>query len=427
MNIMILTYGSRGDVQPFLALAIGLGKAGHAVTLAAPHRFAGFIQEHGVRCAPLAGDPDELSQLFNDAGGNVYRMVRGMQEHVLRIAPEVVRGARRALQGADFLIHSFAFTAGAHSLARELGIADVSVQMFPVFAPTRSFPAIGMPESRLGWLNAFSHWFSTQVFWHAGTAGYYRLRRSAPADFPARLYWPFHSTPDRPATPLIFACSPVVLGKPADWNKPHIHVPGYFFLDAPEYQPPDALSRFLEAGDPPVCITFGSMVNREAERIGRAALDAVQQTGRRAIFLTGWGGWQPETPPGGMLFLEAAPHDWLFPRCRAVVHHGGAGTTAAGLRAGVPSIVIPHAADQPFWASRVAATGAGPNPIPVRKVSADSLAASLAQADAEPIRRRAEEVGRLIRAENGVVRAVSLIEEHAKAFRHAHPRQPGAL
>jgi sterol 3beta-glucosyltransferase len=136
------------------------------------------------------------------------------------------------------------------------------------------------------------------------------------------------------------------------------------------------------------------MVNREAIRIWQAALDAIQRTGGRAIILSGWGSWQPGTPPDGTLFLESAPHDWLFPRCRAVVHHGGAGTTAASLRAGVPSIVIPHAADQPFWGSRGSASEARP----------------------DPIRQRANEVGDLIRAEYSVGQAVSLIEKHASYY-----------
>jgi sterol 3beta-glucosyltransferase len=207
-----------------------------------------------------------------------------------------------------------------------------------------------------------------------------------------------------------------VLSQPPEWNQPHIHVTGYFFLDHPEYQPPEELSRFLEEGDPPVCVTFGSMVNREAECIGRAALESVLKTNRRAIFLTGWGGWQPETPPEKTLFLDAAPHDWLFPRCHTIVHHGGAGTTAAGLRAGVPSIIVPHAADQPFWGSRVAAIGAGPAPVQVKSVSTETMTQALIQADSDPIRRGAHEIGQLLQGENGVEQAVTLIEKHAESF-----------
>jgi sterol 3beta-glucosyltransferase len=416
MKITLLTYGSAGDVQPFLALAIGLRQAGHTVRLAAPRRFSDMIEAYGICCIPLAGDPEELSQLFNDAGGNVFRMVRSMQKHVLGIAADVVRGARQAVEGADLLVHSYIFTTGAHSYARQLGIPDVSVQLFPVFAPTRAFQAIGAPRRGPGWLNTFSHWLSAKMFWHIGNLGYRQVRRQAPEDFPAKVVWPFKASGERPITPLVFAISPLVLGDPPEWRKPYIHVPGYFFLDQPDYRPPEALTRFLESGDQPVCVTFGSSVNREVKRIGQTALQAVRRTGRRAIFLTGWGGWQPETLQEDALFLESAPHGWLFPRCRAVIHHGGAGTTAAGLRAGVPSIVIPHATDQPFWGSRVAAIGAGPKPVPVKKLNADNLDAALELAETEQLRRRAAEIGVLIRAEDGVKKTVTLIEGHARMF-----------
>ncbi len=417
MKITILTYGSRGDVQPYLALAVGLQKAGHVVTLGAPHRFEGLVTPHGIRFAPLAGDPEEISKAFNDAGGNVYRMVRGMRNYLFSIAPEVVRGAREAIHGADLLVHSFAFTTGGHSFAREMGIPDVSLQTFPMFAPTRAFPNVALPNLPPGPLSYFSHWFSTQIFWHGGNMGYYQMRHHAPDDFPARVFWPFVPANDRLPTPLIFAYSPGVLPRPADWTAPNIHVTGYFFLDHPDYQPPEALSRFLAAGEPPVCITFGSMVNREAQRVTRAALDALAQTGQRGIFLTGWGGWIPEHPPENTLFLESAPHDWLLPRCRAIVHHGGAGTTAAGLRAGVPNIVVPHAADQPFWGGRVAAIGAGPKPIPVKALTAENLAAALSGAGTAAQVHAAQAAGREIGAEDGVGAAVALIERHAARFR----------
>lgn len=417
MKITILTYGSRGDVQPFLALAVGLQKAGHTVTLAAPHRFEGFVAEQGVGFAPLAGDPEEISKRFNDAGGNVYHMVRGMQAYLFSIATDVVRVARQAVSDADLLVHSFAFTVGGHSYAREMGIPDVSVQAFPMFAPTRAFPNVALPSLPPGPLSYFSHWFSTQIFWHGGNVGYYQMRQRAPESFPSRVFWPFAPAKDRLATPLIFAYSPSVLPRPDDWTAPNIHIPGYFFLDHPDYAPPGALSRFLAAGKAPVCITFGSMVNREARRVTQAVLDALARTGNRGIFLTGWGGWQPDNPPRNVLFLDAAPHDWLFPRCRVIIHHGGAGTTAAGLRTGVPNIVVPHAADQPFWGRRVAAIGAGPQPIPVKALTSDNLAAALGEAETEPIRSGAQAAGDMIRAEDGVGAAVGIIERHAARFR----------
>ncbi len=209
-----------------------------------------------------------------------------------------------------------------------------------------------------------------------------------------------------------------MLPKPDDWNAPYIHITGYFFLDTPEvYQPPPELADFLSAGEPPVCVTFGSMVNREAGRIDALVRLALARTGQRGIILTGWGSGQPPNPDEDLLYLEAAPHDWLFPRCKSVVHHGGAGTTAAGLHAGIPNIVLPHAADQKFWGKRVAAIGAGPPPIDLKKLSVEKLVAAFGQADGDELRVRARETGRLIRAEDGVSEAVRLIEEQAAAFK----------
>jgi sterol 3beta-glucosyltransferase len=181
---------------------------------------------------------------------------------------------------------------------------------------------------------------------------------------------------------------------------------------------------FLAAGEPPVCVSFGSMVRRDGERIGRAVLEALARTGQRGVVLMGWGSWRPERESDFICYLHEVPHDWLFPRCSLVVHHGGAGTTAAGLRSGKPNVVVPFAADQPFWARRVKALGAGPEPIPVRKLTVDSLAAALTRAlTDESIRRRAEVVGEKIRAEDGTGEAVRLIEAWAGSFDRAAQRR----
>jgi sterol 3beta-glucosyltransferase len=411
MRITILTYGSRGDVQPFLALALGLQKTGHTVRLAAPARFADLAAGHAVPFAPLAGDPAEISRRLNDAGQNPVGMVSAMQDYIFAIAPEVVRQVKAAMQDADLVVHTFLFTTGAHAFARELGIPDVSVQIFPIFAPTRAFPAVAFPNIPPGGLSYLTHWLTTQVFWHGGNLGYYQLRKKAPDDFPKKVSWPFTPVDGSPLTPLLLAISPSVLPRPDDWSSPHLHIPGYFFLDLPAYRPPAELADFLAAGEAPVCISFGSMVNQKAERIGRDVLAALAATGQRGVVLTGWGGWRPDQSPEDVLYLDAAPHDWLFPHCRAVVHHGGAGTTAAGLRAGVPNVVVPFAADQPFWAKRVAALGAGPEPIPVGRLSAETLSVTLQRALGDTaFREQAADLGSRIRGEDGIGAAVRLIE-----------------
>ncbi|MBN1450498.1 MAG: glycosyltransferase family 1 protein [Anaerolineales bacterium] len=424
MKITLLTYGSRGDVQPFLALAIGLQKAGHVVKLAAPHRFEDFVGAYDIPFIPLAGDPEVISQRLNDAGANPIRMVRAMSDYIFSIADQVARQAFAACDEADLIIHSFLFTTGGHSLARRLGIPDVSVQTFPIFAPTRAFPPVSMPELLPGSLSYFFHWLTTQIFWHGGNIGFRRLKKADPETFDLDLHWPFSADDDRPRTPLVLACSPTIIPRPNDWSASHIHIPGYFFLDTSEtYQPPAALAGFLAGGEPPICVTFGSMIHRDVQRIYRAVLDAIDQTGNRAVILIGWGGLQDRHLPENVHVAEAVPHDWLFPRCKVVIHHGGAGTTAAGLRAGIPNIVVSFAADQPFWGKCVHAIGTGPSPIPVKKLTANRLSAALVEANGDAIRNGAQAAGRTIRMEAGVGQTVKFIEEYVAKWREPpHPQ-----
>ena len=416
MKITLLTYGSRGDVQPFLALARGLQEAGHEVKLAAPQRFEAFIRSFGVPCVPLAGDPEVISRGLNNAGTNPVAMVRSISNYVFKISPQVSRAAFTACEGADLLVHSFLFTVGAHSWAFERGIPDVSVQTFPMFAPTRAFPNVAFPAIPPGWMSYFSHWFASQVFWHGGNLGYGPARRANPdIPFPSRLYWPFKEAVRRPRTPLLFAYSPGVLPRPREWGA-SVHVTGYFYLGLQDtFQPPDALTAFLAEGGPPVCVTFGSMIHRDVERIYRSVLEAVGALGERAILLGGWSDLPALGAVKNILVMDAAPHEWLLPRCRAVIHHGGAGTTAAGLRAGIPNVVVPFAADQPFWGARVHALGAGPAPIPVRKLSVERLVAALSESSSGRLRSGAEAIGRVIREEAGVDAAVRLIQARAAA------------
>lgn len=410
MNITILTYGSRGDVQPYLALAAGLQKKGCQVKLAAPHRFAKFVAGYNIPFVPLAGDPEEISKRFNDAGHNPLKMVSGIRDYVNSIAVDVARDAFIACENADLIVHSFLFTTGAHSFAYQRGIPDVSIQTFPIFAPTREYPPVAMSSIPSGPLSHFSHWLNTQVFWYGGNSGYHQKRKQHPDIFSLDLLWPFADKPPHRPTPLLFAVSPTVLPPAREWTN-RAHLTGYFFLDTPtDYQPPAELSRFLESGPAPVCVTFGSMLHRSSESIARSVMDAIRKTGQRAIILTGWDGWKGQRPSENFLFIDSAPHDWLFPRCKAVIHHGGAGTVAAGLRVGIPNIVIPFAGDQMFWGKRVYAIGAGPSPIAVKSLTTVRLAVAISEVEDQNLQVRARRVGESIRAEDGVGEAIRVVQ-----------------
>jgi len=418
MKITILTYGSRGDVQPFIPLSLGLMRRGHFVKLAAPARFITLVQEHGIQFLPLTGDPEDLSRRFNDVGYNFIRLFRELISHAIDIGAEVLHQTEEACIDADLIIHTFAHAVGGHTFARERNIPDIHIQGFPMFTPTGDYPNVTMSNWKIRPLNRFTHELSQQLVWWGAKFGFEQVRRRV--GFPRRrLYFPFDDDPVRIPTPILCAWSPSVLPPSSDWQS-NVHVTGYLFGEYDStYQPQIELQEFLENGDTPICVSFGSMLNRDAEKIDEIVCEAIRQTSNRGIILSGWSELK-ESRSSEILYVDAAPHSWLLPRCKMIIHHGGAGTTSAGLRAGIPNIVIPHTADQPFWGNRVYAIGAGPKPIPVKKLSVESLTRAMAEARDDAVRKRAQVIGQALSQEDGVGKSVELIEKYSNEFIRHH-------
>jgi sterol 3beta-glucosyltransferase len=410
MNITILTYGSRGDVQPFLPLSLELMSNGHTVKLAAPSRFNELVEGYGIQFFPLPGEPEDLSRRLNDAGNNFVKMVREMMNHAIEIGVDMLRQTEDACADADLIIHTLSHVVGAHTLAREKNIPDIHIQTFPMFTSTGDYPNVTMPDLKVRGLNRFTHLISQKITWWTSKFGFEQVRRRFGLP-KRRLYFPFQDDPLRPPTPILCAWSPSVLPPSSEWQD-NVHVTGYYFFEPDEsYQPSVKLQNFLDAGKPPVCISFGSMVNRAADRIDKVVREALKNTNNRGIILSGWSAVKDQTSRD-LMYLDAVPHDWLLPQCKMIVHHGGAGTTSAGLRAGIPNVVVPFTADQPFWGRRVHAIGAGPRPIPVKKLSPDRLTSAITEAEDDIMRRQSKTLGRRIRNEHGVQQAIKLIERH---------------
>ena len=212
---------------------------------------------------------------------------------------------------------------------------------------------------------------------------------------------------------MLYGWSPSVLPQPADWGR-WLHVTGYWFLEHPgEWKPPRELADFLDSGPPPVYVGFGSMNKTDPEELTDIVLRALERTDRRGVLVAGWGGISNSALSDMVYRVDEVPHDWLFERIEAAIHHGGAGTTAASLRAGIPTIVVPFFADQPFWGRRVAELGVGPQPIPRRSLTVEWLANAIQQATADRVMKsRASALGQRIRAENGIERAVEAFDLH---------------
>jgi UDP:flavonoid glycosyltransferase YjiC (YdhE family) len=289
---------------------------------------------------------------------------------------------------------------------------------YPVpFAPTRAFPSffLGLPRFSLGaGYNRLTHALMHRLLW-SGMSGPMTNTLRKKLGLPAwRSYAEQRAYARQLGTPSLYGFSEQVIPKPADWDELQ-YITGYWFLDTPaDWQPTSELLRFLESGPPPVYLGFGSINLGNSENKTRLILQALELSKQRGVVLTGWGGLSRLSAPPNIFFVDDVPHDWLFPRMVAVMHHGGAGTTGAGLRAGVPNIITPYVGDQVAWAERVVQLGVGPRAPTVKDLSAEKLAQAINIAvNDSAMRTRAAALGEKIRAENGLARAVEIIEQHA--------------
>jgi len=421
MQIAILALGSQGDVQPYVALGRGLQAAGHGVRLITHDNYAAFVKSNGLEFWPMHGDVQsavdspELRALLEK--GNFIAITRHTTALAQQAALRWAQDGLTACQGVDMIVAGVGGLNVAVALAEKLRIPLLQAYVLP-FTPTTAFPGVLFPGAvtRLGGLaNRLSHHLVRQIMWQGFRSADSMARQQVLGLPPAPFSGPYNSAAVRGA-PILYGFSPSVLPKPADWGE-NLHVTGYWTLEAdPTWTPPPALTAFLESGPPPIYVGFGSMGSRKPEETAHLVLQAVEQTGQRAILLSGWGGLRAENAPENVFLVDSIPHAWLFPRTAAVVHHGGAGTTAAGLRAGVPSIIIPFFADQPFWGQRVAALGAGPAPIPRKQLSVEGLAGAIRQAvGSAEMRQAVARLGEKIRAEDGIGAAVAVVEKMSTA------------
>jgi sterol 3beta-glucosyltransferase len=413
---LINAFGTEGDLRPFVALARGLTAAGHQAAICAPSGFAEFIAGYSVEHLPMGNEALHLIQTEMPSMRGPADSVRILR----RMTPAMRRMMLDEWQAAqswrpDMIVYHPKCLGALHT-AERLDIPALISLPLPFFTPTRAFPIpfigrwpLGGAANRASY--AFNH-FTMLAFgsmintFRTETLG---LRRKPRTDVLLHRH-------DGSPVPVLYSFSRHLVPPPADYPA-HAHVTGAWDLgSAPDWTPPEDLVRFLEAGDPPVYVGFGSMgFGRGAERRTARIVDALTRQGARIVLATGWGGLAAATAEH-LHTVRSVPHDWLFPRVGAVIHHGGSGTTHAGLRAGRPTLICPFLGDQPFWGHRVHAAGVGPAPLPVRKITDERLAPAIDRLiNDHDQRQRAERLGHLIRAEHGVDRAVAVITGTARS------------
>lgn len=415
MQIAIIAGGSRGDVQPYVALGKGLQDAGHTVRILSSDDFHDLVTDAGLDFFSTGGNAQAVAMKMQGlvTQGKMREVLAQMRRASEAQAVQAAEKGLIACQGSDLILGGLSGLFSGRALAERLGIPLLLAYLVP-FTPTSAFPSAltPIPNTPLThWLNKPSHLIAQQMMWQAFRSADNKARAKVLHLPPASFWGPFSSL-KRQKQPVLYGYSEHVLPRPKDWDDTQ-QITGYWFLEPEQgWKPPADLLHFLEAGVPPVYIGFGSMSNSKPEETAEMVLQALARMGQRGVLYEGWGGLKRAQLPEHVFMTGSVPHTWLFPRMAAVVHHGGVGTTAAGLAAGVPSVITPFFADQPFWGQRVYELGVGPRPIRQKRLTVDNLTEALGQAVSDDkMRKKAALLGERIRAENGVARAVAMIEQ----------------
>lgn len=413
-----MAFGSRGDVQPFLALALALRGRGHTVTLAAPVDFEAQI---GAYAIPYIRIPvSNLDVLQRDSSRQVAR--RMTPAALLAFWREVIPELKRALhttahvvadaaRGADLLVAHGFLIPSAWSIHQRLKIPLVLGIAAPIVL-TRTFPSPAFPPFSFGarFYNPLSFHLLVRgvLSFMIGPMNAYRREVGLPAlsaGSVVRLLFDGQ-------IPILMHYSRHLVTMPADWNAT-VHVTGAWTLPPqPGWAPPAALSAFLAQGEAPVFFGFGSMPVPDPARMAQIISEALRMANLRGVLQSGWAGLLREDEH--LITIGDAPHDWLFPRMAAVVHHGGSGTTHSALAAGRPALIVPFMADQPFWGRRLAELGVGVPPVRPKRLTPERLADALrALTQDDAMRQRAAEMGAQLSAEDGLAAACELVQQYA--------------
>ncbi len=395
MRVLIVTSGSTGDVAPYMGLGVRLRDAGHDVTLATHAPFREAVSAVGLGFRAIPGD---LRETLSRVGPRPpLHSLAGLARPLIAALGAGVAHAVDACRPDAMLLSTLVAPLG-YQVAAAHGVRRAAVFLQPIH-PTREFGSVLVSGRSFGaWPNLALGNLAARAVESLYAGPIRELRRSLGLPrVPLRVLRPEQEW----AEPTFYGFSPAVLPRPRDWPSP-LRVTGYWWPANPTgWRPPASLVAFLEAGPPPVFVGFGSMAPGHGERLAAPVLAAVRRAGVRAVLQAGWSGLAAGAGDD-VLGIGETPHEWLFPRMAAVVHHAGAGTTAAGLRAGVPAVAVPVLADQPFWARRLHRLGAAPPPIPMSRLTADSLTSALRAVTSDPhYAARAQALSARIRAEDG--------------------------
>ncbi len=412
MKIALATLGTRGDVQPYIAVGLALVARGHDVTLLCAEEFAPLVRSYGLAHRRMGPNFKELLQTdtgraWLTSGESPRKYARYARELFLPMQRPACEEVDAALEGMD-AVAFYAMVFGVLHAAERRKLPTVVLAPWPMVA-TRELAPVPTPwlNGAPGFVKKWAGDLVLEIAFKAFNSEHLAHRESVGLP-PYRARDPFHAVFDA-GTPSVHLFSEHVVPRPRDWDARHA-VAGFAFAPPRAFTPPPRLEDFLSAGPPPIYLGFGSMTGFEPEQLAELATRAARLAGVRAVVASGWAGLDAK-PSDDVFVLDEIPHDWLFPRVSAVVHHGGVGTFAEGLRAGKPTVIAAFFGDQPFWGSLNERLGTGPRALKRKTITAENLGRAIREAVENPrYRARAAEVAGLLAAEQGAARAAEIIE-----------------
>ena len=420
MKITLMTIGTHGDVRPYVALGKGLKAAGFEICVATHEEFRGFVTDNGLQFHPVKGNPRDMlasdtGQQLMASGKSVTKFFAEFRNAAEKDMYEGFSDCYEAAKGAEAIIFPFFVAGVGYQIARKLDCKTILGYLQPTL-PTNAFPVIMLPHLYLGgFLNKASHKIGEGIFWHFFHDTLARWSQEILSlDSPSRWRPPFKALAKESL--VLMGFSKYLVPTPLDWKK-KVHLTGFWSLPTGQhYTPPATLERFLEQSPTPIYIGFGSMAEKEAQQLQEDIATVLEHTGQRAVLVSGWSALNSQGISENLYCLESIPHDWLFPRVRMAIHHGGAGTTSTAARAGIPQIIVPFFGDQPFWGQRIFGMGAGPRPIPRTALNADKLEHAVRQVLEHPrYTEHAATLGKRLQQEDGVTNAVQQIQAFLRA------------
>ncbi|WP_373600696.1 glycosyltransferase [Paraclostridium bifermentans] len=413
MRIAIFTLGTRGDVQPYIALAVEAIKRGHSAVICTGESFKDLIKSYNIEFSKADLDLMELLEskdgqdIFNNASKHIIKAIKYSKEYINPAYRKTLEQFYNCAKSADVIVyHPKAL--GAPDIAISLNIPCIHMPPVPIVYPVEEFPNLAI--SYKGNFGSIINKLTYLPIKYAEASYIKEINdfRQKILKLPKRKCGIYTYNVESKPIPLLYPVSKFIFEDVNSWSK-KVYLSGFLFIDSANEQLSDEIKKFISNGNAPIIISFSSMPLKNPLKFKEVLIKALKETNNRAIVLTGTSGMNFDNADN-ILSVKSAPHSLLFPLSKGIVHHGGVGTMATALKSGKPQLIMPFSVDQPFWANRLYKMGYALKPMYETNISINDLSQAFIDMDSSVNINRAISIKSKLDTENGNINAIKFIE-----------------